>query len=108
VRGEQMEREQEQATHSIMLREIQRMLNDERTKNENLEGTVSSCPDLSKQRSIKTRGGKPFSVSVPQSAKSMTKFFRVPTNICDEGSEFWAPVAAWHGSVCSYVASKST
>jgi len=25
----------------------------------------------------------------------MTKLFRVPTNICGEGSEFWAPVAAW-------------
>jgi len=24
----------------------------------------------------------------------MTKFFRVPTKICGEGSEFWTPVAA--------------
>jgi len=24
----------------------------------------------------------------------MTKFFRVPTKLCGEGSEFWAPVAA--------------
>jgi len=30
----------------------------------------------------------------PKSAKSMTKFFCVPTKICGEGSEFWAPVAA--------------
>jgi len=25
----------------------------------------------------------------------MKKLFHVPTNICGEGSEFWAPVAAW-------------
>jgi len=48
----------------------------------------------------------------------MTKFFRVPTKICGEGSEFWAPAAAclppiggmecgWYGSVCSHMASKA-
>nr|CAB3248513.1 GRIP and coiled-coil domain-containing protein 1-like [Phallusia mammillata] len=40
VRIQQADREQEQATHSIMLREIQRMLNDERTKNDNLEAVI--------------------------------------------------------------------
>jgi len=29
------------------------------------------------------RGGQPFSVCVPKSAKSVTKFFRVPTKICE-------------------------
>jgi len=29
-----------------------------------------------------------------KSAKSMTKFFHVPTKICGEESEFWASVAA--------------
>jgi len=35
----------------------------------------------------------------------MTKFVRVPTKICGEGSEFWAPVAAWAPQlgVCSAV-----
>ena len=41
------------------------------------------------------QGGQPFSVCVPKSAKSMTKFFCVPTKNCGEGSEFWAPVAAF-------------
>jgi len=48
----------------------------------------------------------------------MTKFFRVPTNFCGKGSEFWAPVAAWAPTnwgmecswcdfVCSHMASKA-
>ena len=40
MRLQQIDREQEQATHSIMLREIQKMLNDERTKNNILETSV--------------------------------------------------------------------
>ena len=42
-----------------------------------------------------SRGGEPFVVCVPKSAKSMTKFFRVSTKNCGEGSEFWGPVAAF-------------
>nr|XP_026694844.1 GRIP and coiled-coil domain-containing protein 1 [Ciona intestinalis] len=37
LRNQQSDHEQEQSTHSIILREIQKMLNDERTKNESLE-----------------------------------------------------------------------
>jgi len=32
---------------------------------------------------------------MPKSAKYLTKFFCLPTKICGEGSEFWAPVAVW-------------
>jgi len=32
---------------------------------------------------VYARGGQPFSARVPKSAKSMTKFFRVPTTTCE-------------------------
>jgi len=58
LRLEHTEREQEQATQSIMLREIQRMLNDERTKNESLEKqmkqirTSAKCAEIEAQQNI--------------------------------------------------------
>jgi len=32
----------------------------------------------------------------------MTKFLRVPTKICGEGSEFLAPMAAWAPQIGGY------
>jgi len=59
---------------------------------------MAQCHDSrSPTKRLYARGGQPLSVCVPKSAKSMTKFFHVPTMICGEGSEFWAPVIGGYG-----------
>ncbi|CAK8697999.1 unnamed protein product [Clavelina lepadiformis] len=66
VRLQQIDREQEQATHSIMLREIQKMLNDERTKNNILETSVKELRNAAQNAEIEAQQSEDYKQRVRQ------------------------------------------